>query len=101
MEKVTNDTIKHVAKLAKLEFSDEELTKFTPQRGKILEMAEELQAVNTDGVEETVQVVDRDTVFRDDVPEKWQTRDEMMKNVPDKSNGFVKVPVIIDKDDDQ
>ncbi|CCK85101.1 Aspartyl/glutamyl-tRNA(Asn/Gln) amidotransferase subunit C [Lactobacillus equicursoris DSM 19284 = JCM 14600 = CIP 110162] len=101
MEKVTNDTIKHVAKLAKLEFSDEELTKFTPQMGKILEMAEELQAVNTDGVEETVQVVDRDTVFRDDVPEKWQTRDEMMKNVPDKSNGFVKVPVIIDKDDDQ
>ncbi len=76
MEKVTNDTIKHVAKLAKLEFSDEELTKFTPQMGKILEMAEELQAVNTDGVEETVQVVDRDTVFRDDVPEKWQTRDE-------------------------
>lgn len=101
MEKVTNDTIKHVAKLAKLEFSDEELTKFTPQMGKILEMAEELQAVNTDGVEETVQVVDRDTVFRDDVSEKWQTRDEMMKNVPDKSNGFVKVPVIIDKDDDQ
>ncbi|MFR0600372.1 Asp-tRNA(Asn)/Glu-tRNA(Gln) amidotransferase subunit GatC [Lactobacillus equicursoris] len=101
MEKVTNDTIKHVAKLAKLEFSDEELTKFTPQMGKILEMAEELQAVNTDGVEETVQVVDRDTVFRDDVPENWQTRDEMMKNVPDKSNGFVKVPVIIDKDDDQ
>ena len=101
MEKVTNDTIKHVAKLAKLEFSDEELTKFTPQMGKILEMAEELLAVNTDGVEETVQVVDRDTVFRDDVPEKWQTRDEMMKNVPDKSNGFVKVPVIIDKDDDQ
>ncbi|CCK83598.1 Aspartyl/glutamyl-tRNA(Asn/Gln) amidotransferase subunit C [Lactobacillus equicursoris 66c] len=101
MEKVTNDTIKHVAKLAKLEFSDEELTKFTPQMGKILEMAEELQAVNTDGVEETVQVVDRDTVFRDDVPEKWQTRDEMMKNVPDKSNGFVKVPVIIDKDDNQ
>ena len=101
MEKVTTDTIKHVAKLAKLEFSDEELTKFTPQMGKILEMAEELQAVNTDGVEETVQVVDRDTVFRDDVPEKWQTRDEMMKNVPDKSNGFVKVPVIIDKDEDQ
>ena len=67
--------------------------------GKILEMAEELQAVDTTGVEETVQVVDRDTVFREDVPEKWQTREEMMKNVPDKSNGFVKVPVIIDKDD--
>ena len=98
MEKVTNDTIKHVAALAQLEFSEEELAKFTPQMGKILEMAE---AVDTTGVEETVQVVDRDTVFREDVPEKWQTREEMMKNVPDKSNGFVKVPVIIDKDDNQ
>ena len=101
MEKVTNDTIKHVAALAKLEFSEEELAKFTPQMGKILEMAEELQAVDTTGVEETVQVVDRDTVFREDVPEKWQTREEMMKNVPDKSNGFVKVPVIIDQDDNK
>ncbi|APP10764.1 glutamyl-tRNA amidotransferase [Lactobacillus delbrueckii subsp. delbrueckii DSM 20074 = JCM 1012] len=101
MEKVTNDTIKHVATLAQLEFSEEELAKFTSQMRKILEMAEELQAVDTTGVEETVQVVDRDTVFREDVPEKWQTREEMLKNVPDKSNGFVKVPVIIDKDDNQ
>ena len=101
MEKVTKDTIKHVAALAQLEFNEEELEKFTPQMGKILEMAEELQAVATTGAEETVQVVDRDTVFREDEPEHWQTRDEMMKNVPEKSNGFVKVPVIINKDDNQ
>ena len=101
MEKVTKDTIKHVAALAQLEFNEEELEKFTPQMGKILEMAEELQAVDTTGVEETVQVVDRDTVFREDEPELWQTRDDMMKNVPEKSNGFVKVPVIINKDDNQ
>ena len=49
MEKVTNDTIKHVAALAQLEFSEEELAKFTSQMGKILEMAEELQAVDTTG----------------------------------------------------
>lgn len=101
MEKVTKDTIKHVAVLARLEFNEDELEKFTPQMGQILNMAEQLQAVDTTGVTETVQVVDRDTVFREDVPEKWQTRDEMMKNVPEKSNGFVKVPVIINKDDDQ
>lgn len=101
MEKVTKDTIKHVAALAQLEFNEEELEKFTPQMSKILEMAEELQAVDTTGVEETVQVVDRDTVFREDEPEHWQTRDEMMRNVPEKSNGFVKVPVIINKDDNQ
>lgn len=96
---ITQDTIKHVAALSRLAFSDEELGKFTAQMSDIINMANELGQVETDGVQETVQVVDRDTVFRADVPETWQTRDELMKNVPDKSNGFIKVPVIIDKDD--
>ena len=96
---ITKDTIKHVATLSRLAFNEEELDKFTDQMGSIINMADQLSEVDTEGVEETVQVVDRDTVFREDVPEKWQTREEMMKNVPDKSNGFVKVPVIIDKDD--
>ena len=66
-------------------------------------MANQLQEVDTEGVEETVQVVDRDTVFREDKPEHWQgqNRDTLMKNVPEKANGFIKVPVIIEKDDNE
>ncbi len=45
--------------------------------------------------------IDRDTVFRDDKPEHWQDREDLMKNAPAKANGFIKVPVIINKDDDQ
>lgn len=96
---ITKDMIKHVATLSRLAFSEEELTKFTSQMDAIINMANELQAVDTDGVEETVQVVDRDTVFREDKPEHWQDRATMLKNVPEKANGFIKVPVIINKDD--
>lgn len=96
---ITKDMIKHVATLSRLAFSEEELTKFTSQMDAIINMANELQAVDTDGVEETVQVVDRDTVFRKDKPEHWQDRATMLKNVPEKANGFIKVPVIINKDD--
>jgi aspartyl-tRNA(Asn)/glutamyl-tRNA(Gln) amidotransferase subunit C len=96
---ITKDLIKHVATLSRLEFSEAELDKFTPQMGDIINMADQLEAVDTKDVPETVQVVDRDTVLREDKPEHWQDRATMLKNVPEKANGFIKVPVIIDKDD--
>lgn len=96
---VTKDMIKHVATLSRLEFSEDELEKFTSQMDAIINMANQLQEVDTKGVQETVQVVDRDTVLRADKPEHWQDRDTMLKNVPEKANGFIKVPVIINKDD--
>ena len=101
--KITEDTIKHGATLSRLEFSDDEIGKFTEQMSSIINMANQLQEVDTEGVEETVQVVDRDTVFREDKPEHWQgqNRDTLMKNVPEKANGFIKVPVIIEKDDNE
>ena len=96
---ITKDTIKHVATLSRLAFNEEELDKFTDQMGSIINMADQLSEVDTEGV----QVVDRDTVFREDKPEHWQgqTRETLMANVPEKANGYIKVPVIINKDEDE
>lgn len=99
--KITKDTINHVAKLSRLEFNDNEIDKFTEQMGDIINMADKLAEVDTKDVPETVQVVDRDTVYREDKPEHWESRTELMKNVPEKADGFIKVPVIIDKDDNE
>ncbi|MDF7639312.1 Asp-tRNA(Asn)/Glu-tRNA(Gln) amidotransferase subunit GatC [Lactobacillus sp. ESL0791] len=98
---ITEDTIKHVAVLSRLEFDESKIGKFTEEMGSIINMANQLSEVDTEGVAETVQVVDRDTVFREDKPEHWQSRSELMANVPDKANGFIKVPVIINKDEDE
>ncbi|CCI84424.1 glutamyl-tRNA(Gln) amidotransferase subunit C [Lactobacillus pasteurii DSM 23907 = CRBIP 24.76] len=98
---ITEDTIRHVAELSRLEFGDDEIGKFTQEMDSIINMANQLQEVDTEGVEETVQVVDRDTVFREDKSEHWQSKEELMKNVPDEANGFIKVPVIIEKDDNE
>jgi len=98
---ITEETIKHVAGLSRLEIDEKEIGKVTEQMSSIINMADQLSEVNTDGVEETVQVVDRDTVFREDKPEHWETREELMKNVPEQANGFIKVPVIINKDEDE
>lgn len=98
---ITEETIKHVATLSRLEINDKDIEKVTEQMSSIINMADQLSEVDTDGVEETVQVVDRDTVFREDKPEHWQDRAELMKNVPEQANGFIKVPVIINKDEDE
>ncbi|AWM73377.1 MULTISPECIES: Asp-tRNA(Asn)/Glu-tRNA(Gln) amidotransferase subunit GatC [Lactobacillus] len=98
---ITEETIKHVAGLSRLEIDEKEIGKVTEQMSSIINMADQLSEVDTEGVEETVQVVDRDTVFREDKPEHWETREELMKNVPEQANGFIKVPVIINKDEDE
>lgn len=97
--KITKEEIKHVATLSRLEFSEDEIDQFTQQMDDIINMANTLSEVDTEGVVETNQVVDRDTVFRADKVEHWQTRKQMLENVPETSDGFIKVPVIIDKDD--
>lgn len=99
--KITKDEINHVATLSRLEFGEDEIDKFTEQMGDIINMAHQLAEVDTEGVPETVQVVDRETDFREDKPEHWESRAELMKNVPEKADGFIKVPVIIDKDDNE
>ena len=101
--KITKDEINHVAALSRLEFGEDKIDKFTEQMGDIINMAHQLAEVDTEGVDETVQVVDRDTVFREDKPEHWQGQDRetLMANVPEKANGYIKVPVIINKDEDE
>ena len=93
---ISEEQVKHVAKLAKLSFSDDELHEFTSQLGKIIDMVELLDEVDTEGVPFTSNVVDVINVMReDDAAEGWD-RDELMKNVPESEDGFIKVPAIMD-----
>ena len=53
---ITEDTIKHVATLSRLEFNDDEIGEFTEQMSSIINMADQLSEVDTEGVPETVQL---------------------------------------------
>ena len=96
--KITKDEINHVAALSRLEFGEDEIDKFTEQMGDIINMAHQLAEVDTEGVPETVQVVDRETDFREDKPEHWESRAELMKNVPENPEEFFKELVYTDID---
>ena len=97
---ISKEDIKHVATLAKLEFTDEELEKFTAQMDDIIDMADQLGEVDVQNGAPTTQVVAEKNVFREDVIVKGESRDDLFKNVPESQDGFIKVPTIIDKDED-
>jgi aspartyl-tRNA(Asn)/glutamyl-tRNA(Gln) amidotransferase subunit C len=92
--RISSDDVKHVAKLAELEFSDEEIKKITPQLDKILEHVARISAVNTDEVPPASHVIDVKNVFREDNPSDIISQGEALKNAPLEEDDGFRVPRI-------
>ena len=97
---ITANEVKHVASLAKLEFTDEELQKFTGQMDEIINMVEQLGEVDTTDVPVTSTVTEEVNVMREDVAVKGTNRTLLMENVPEEKDGLIKVPAIIDESEE-
>jgi aspartyl-tRNA(Asn)/glutamyl-tRNA(Gln) amidotransferase subunit C len=82
--------LKHIAELSRIKLTKKELEKFTPQMKTILNSADELQEVNTEGKEPMKRRVKFSTL-REDEPGETLTQDEVLKNANHKELGFVKV----------
>ncbi|WP_413627015.1 Asp-tRNA(Asn)/Glu-tRNA(Gln) amidotransferase subunit GatC [Fructilactobacillus vespulae] len=100
-EKVNEAKTQHIAGLAKLKLSEEELPKFTEQLNDMLGMLDELSTVDTEGIEPTYSVTDQINVLRDDVADNWGQREELLKNAPETADGLIRVPTIIDESEDK
>lgn len=86
--------VKHVAKLARLCLSEEEEIKFSKQLGDILKYIEQMNEVDTTGVEPMSHAISFSNVMREDIEIYEQTREELMQNAPDREGDFFKVPKI-------
>lgn len=91
---ITVKDVEHVAKLARLELSEEEKEKFTTQLGDVLKYVDQMNEVDTTGVEPMAHAIDFVNVMREDTVKYEQTKEELMKNAPSEENGFFKVPKI-------
>ena len=94
--KITKQEVEHVAKLARLELSDTEQEMLTDQLSNILTYVEQLNELDTKGVEPTSHVLDINNVMRDDVPSVSLNQERALANAPDKSAGYYRVPKIIE-----
>lgn len=94
--KISKEDVIYVADLARLEFGEEELGKFTEQMGDIIEYIEKLGDLDTTGVEPTSHVLDISTPLREDRVEDWISPQEALQNAPDREEDFFSVPKVID-----
>jgi aspartyl-tRNA(Asn)/glutamyl-tRNA(Gln) amidotransferase subunit C len=93
---VTNDQVRHIAGLARIAMSDQELERLVPELNNILGWVEQLAEVNTEGVEPLTAVIDQKLRLRDDVVNDGNIRDEVLANAPEAQHGFFAVPKVIE-----
>ncbi len=91
--------ISHVARLARLELSDEELGTYGRQCRELLEHVARIQAVDTEGVEPTSHPFPMTNRFREDrvTPETVLGREEVLARAPDTEGPFFRVPPAIEE----
>ena len=93
---VSHEQVRHIAKLARIAMSDEELERLVPELNNILGWVEQLGEVDTAGVEPLTAVIDQKLRFRDDGVTDGDMRDAVLANAPGAEHGFFAVPKVID-----
>jgi len=88
--------IDHVARLARLDLTDEEKTRLREQLGVILEHAATVGEVAAADVPPTASAIPRANVFREDVPEPSLPADEALRNAPERGDDRFRVPRIVE-----
>ena len=96
MAKITRKEVEHVARLARLELTEDEKERMTAQLDAILGYIEKLNHLDTSAVEPTSTVIPMVSVMREDEVRPSLTQDQALANAPDREDVFFRVPRIIE-----
>jgi aspartyl-tRNA(Asn)/glutamyl-tRNA(Gln) amidotransferase subunit C len=89
---IDRDQVLHVAKLARLRLSDEEIERMSSELSGILDHIEKIEELDLDGVEPTSHVVQLENVLRPDEPRPSWPREQVLAAAPDPGEGGFRVP---------
>ena len=89
---ISPDEVRHVARLARLTLSDEELARFGEQLSAILEAVGKVSELDLDDIPPTAHPLDLVNVWAEDDPRPCLSVEEALANAPDRDNGFFRVP---------
>lgn len=95
--KIDDALVNRLAELAKLEFDDASREEIKQDLSKILSLVEKLQELDTENVEPLIYLTEDINVLRDDKAERSYTKEEALKNAPDKDSDYFKVPKVLKK----
>lgn len=96
-ERISRQQVEHVASLACLGLSDEDLDRMQTQLSRILEAIEALRDVDTSHIGPTAQVIALENVMRDDLVTPPMARGAVLANAPLREDPFVRVPTVLEE----
>ena len=94
---LTLDDVRKVAKLARLELADADLARLQPQLSAILDYVDQLQQLNTEGIEPLAHPLPIANAFREDVPSPSLSVDDALANAPNRIGNYFGVPAVFEK----
>jgi aspartyl-tRNA(Asn)/glutamyl-tRNA(Gln) amidotransferase subunit C len=94
-ERITHDDVAHVARLARLKLTDDELDMFTGQLGAVLDHARDVEALDVTDVEPTAHPYELVNVLRPDLVQPSLDRDEVLREAPSVEDDQFRVPPIL------
>jgi aspartyl-tRNA(Asn)/glutamyl-tRNA(Gln) amidotransferase subunit C len=94
---VSINDLDKIAHLARLKLKDEDREKFLGQVNQILKYVEKLEEIDTTGIEPLSHSLDLLNVVREDISIKSLTPEQALKNAPQKSENFFKVPKVVSR----
>lgn len=94
--KITREEVAHVARLAMLEISEQEVVLYTEQLNAILEYADKLKELETENVVPMAHVLPLHNVFREDEELPCLSREAALANAPAEEDGMFRVPRVIE-----
>jgi aspartyl-tRNA(Asn)/glutamyl-tRNA(Gln) amidotransferase subunit C len=94
--KLTREQVEHVAHLARLSLTDEEIERYREQLSAVLDYAEMLNEIDTTAIPPTATVLPLRTVLRPDEPKPSFSPDDILANAPYRDGQFFRVHAILE-----
>ena len=93
---ISADQVQHVARLARLAVDDAQIPGIADKLTDVLNLLDQIQSVDTQGVEALTNPLDRTQILRTDAVTASNDRDNLMANAPAQKDGLFLVPKVID-----
>ena len=95
--KINKKEVEKLAHLSRLEFTEEEKENMVADMDKILGFVEKINEVDLEGVEPLVYMTDEESTLRKDEVVEQATKEEALKNAPDRDTDYFRVPKVVQR----
>lgn len=94
--RIDKDSLKKIAHLARLEIKPEEEASLLISMDSVLSWMEQLNEVDTEGIEPLTHIMDETNIWRQDISDNTLSREEALSNAPAKNDSYIMVPKVIE-----